>query len=99
MDARGGGMKCASALNSIAACYRPAMPRGYRPDWVSAFLPPAVSASDGPAPEQAALAGSPFRKIVSRSPAPPEHDMTQLSPANAYRLKIAFQQCRDMEGT
>lgn len=25
--------------------------------------------------------------------------MTQLSPANAERLKLAFQQCRDMEGT
>jgi hypothetical protein len=25
--------------------------------------------------------------------------MTSLSPANAERLKLAFQQCRDMEGT
>src|SRR5262245_23221521 len=29
----------------------------------------------------------------------PEPDMTQLSPANAQRLRSAFQQCRDMEGT
>src|SRR5258708_2065325 len=34
-----------------------------------------------------------------RKPHPPEHDMTSLSPANAERLKLAFQQCRDMEGT
>ena len=25
--------------------------------------------------------------------------MTSLSPANAERLKLAFQECRDMEGT
>ena len=25
--------------------------------------------------------------------------MMELSPANAERLKLAFQQCRDMEGT
>src|SRR6266702_708888 len=30
---------------------------------------------------------------------PPEQDMTSLSPANAERLKLAFQECRDMEGT
>jgi peroxiredoxin len=29
----------------------------------------------------------------------PEQDMTSLSPANAERLKLAFQQCRDMDGT
>src|SRR3981189_1693149 len=29
---------------------------------------------------------------------PPEQDMTSLSPANADRLKLAFQECRDMEG-
>src|SRR6266478_9437264 len=34
----------------------------------------------------------------SGKPNPPEQDMTQLSPANAERLKRAFQQCRDMEG-
>src|SRR5437763_15886233 len=30
---------------------------------------------------------------------PVEQDMTSLSPANAERLKLAFQECRDMEGT
>src|SRR5258708_40006787 len=30
---------------------------------------------------------------------PPEQDMTSLSPANAERLKLAFQECREMEGT
>src|SRR6266568_2142494 len=30
---------------------------------------------------------------------PGEQDMTSLSPANAERLKLAFQECRDMEGT
>src|SRR6266849_10678583 len=30
---------------------------------------------------------------------PPEQDMTSLSPANAERLKLAFQECRNMEGT
>jgi peroxiredoxin len=30
---------------------------------------------------------------------PPEQDMTSLSPANAERLKLAFQACRDMDGT
>jgi peroxiredoxin len=29
----------------------------------------------------------------------PEQEMTQLSPANAERLRQAFLQCRDMEGT
>src|SRR5882672_3707815 len=29
----------------------------------------------------------------------PEHEMTQLSPANAERLQQAFLHCRDMEGT
>jgi len=29
----------------------------------------------------------------------PEQDMTSLSPDNAERLKLAFQACRDMEGT
>ncbi len=28
---------------------------------------------------------------------PGEQDMTSLSPANAERLKLAFQECRDME--
>src|SRR6266852_5753854 len=31
-------------------------------------------------------------------PNPPEQTMTSLSPANAERLKLAFQECRDMEG-
>src|SRR5216684_3272263 len=35
----------------------------------------------------------------SGKPNPPEQDMTSLSPANAERLKLAFQECRDMEGT
>ena len=30
---------------------------------------------------------------------PREQDTTSLSPANAERLKLAFQECRDMEGT
>src|SRR5712671_2229340 len=30
---------------------------------------------------------------------PPEQTMTSLSPANAERLKLAFKECRDMEGT
>jgi peroxiredoxin len=30
---------------------------------------------------------------------PPEQEMTSLPPANAERLKLAFQKCRDMEGT
>src|SRR6266478_9752105 len=34
----------------------------------------------------------------SGKPNPPEQDMTQLSPANAERLRLAFQRCRDMEG-
>ena len=29
----------------------------------------------------------------------PERKMTSLSPADAERLKLAFQRCRDMEGT
>jgi peroxiredoxin len=37
-------------------------------------------------------------KIVS-SAISPEQDMTSLSPADAERLKIAFQRCRDMDGT
>src|SRR5947208_788367 len=32
-------------------------------------------------------------------PNAPEQAMTSLSPANAERLKLAFQECRDMEGT
>src|SRR4051812_45348915 len=34
-----------------------------------------------------------------QKPNAPEQDMTSLSPANAERLKLAFQACRDMEGT
>src|SRR5437763_14612905 len=30
---------------------------------------------------------------------PVEQDMTSLSPANAERLKLAFRECRDVEGT
>jgi peroxiredoxin len=33
------------------------------------------------------------------TPNPPEQAMTSLSPANAERLKLAFQACRDMEGS
>jgi peroxiredoxin len=29
----------------------------------------------------------------------PEHEMTSLSPADVERLKLAFQHCREMEGT
>src|SRR3974390_2342880 len=29
----------------------------------------------------------------------PEQEMTSLSPADAERLKLAFQRCREMEGT
>jgi hypothetical protein len=29
----------------------------------------------------------------------PEQGMTSLSPADAKRLKVAFQRCREMEGT
>jgi peroxiredoxin len=37
--------------------------------------------------------------IDQSGPGPLEQDMTTLSPANADRLKLAFQKCRDMEGT
>jgi peroxiredoxin len=37
--------------------------------------------------------------VSSENPNPLEQDMTSLSPANAERLKLAFQECRDMEGT
>jgi peroxiredoxin len=37
--------------------------------------------------------------VVNQGWLKPEQDMTSLSPANAERLKLAFQQCRDMEGT
>jgi len=42
------------------------------------------------------LQGGPDRKILLPTP---EHDMTSLSPTDAERLRHAFQQCRDMEGT
>src|SRR3954452_16465604 len=46
-----------------------------------------------------ALAGGLKLKIISRSQLMPEQDMTSLTPADTERLKLAFQQCRDMEGT
>src|SRR5438046_9541560 len=83
-----GEMKWELALNSIAA--------GYRSDWVTAFQTPWGPASDGGTPDWPPLAGGPDWKLVSSRT--PEPDMS-LSPANAERLKQAFAQCRDMEGT
>src|SRR5260370_25277374 len=39
------------------------------------------------------------QSVSSKKPNPREQDMTSLSPVNAERLKLAFQECRDMEGT
>jgi peroxiredoxin len=41
--------------------------------------------------------GAAFSELEKSNP--PEQDMTSLSPANAERLKLAFLECRDMEGT
>src|SRR5438046_1458135 len=63
---------------------------------------PAISiGSDfGPfARQEATPCGWPLPENTIKKSSPPEQDMTQLSPANAERLKAAFQQCRDMEGT
>ena len=50
-----------------------------------------------PQPSGPPLPGGPDRKIMQEMP---EQDMTTaLSPANAERLKLAFQQCRDMDGS
>src|SRR3954471_9798076 len=49
--------------------------------------------------EGAASCGWPLPENSIKKSSPPEQDMTSLSPANAERLKIAFQQCRDMRGT
>src|SRR5260370_7197934 len=53
-----------------------------------------------PARVQAAPDARPNRRnIIKRSPNRRSKNMTSLSPANAERLKLAFQECRDMEGT
>jgi peroxiredoxin len=90
-------MKCRLALDSIARRYVPgSIRRGYQTHWVTAFHTRSNPPSDGAAPP---LAGSPRWKIVSSQTDRPEHDMTPLSPANAERLRQAFQRCRDMEGS
>src|SRR5215211_5614227 len=45
------------------------------------------------------LADGLIGRLVSRRSSLPEQAMTLLSPPDAERLKLAFQQCRDMEGT
>ena len=97
MSARATDMKCELALNSIAAGYWPLdTPR------LSNRLGNGISNVGqsglrwGQRPIIEPLAGGPDRKLVSGPM--PEQDMS-LSPANAERLKQAFQQCRDMEGT
>src|SRR5260370_41560551 len=53
-----------------------------------------------PARVQAAPCARPERRNnIKRSPNRRSKNMTSLSPANAERLKLAFQECRDMEWT
>src|SRR5205807_9368635 len=44
------------------------------------------------------LAGGRTGKLVS-APRMPEQKMTSLSPADTEQLRLAFQRCRDMDGT
>src|SRR5260370_30482641 len=39
------------------------------------------------------------QSVSSKKPNPREQDMTSVLAVNAERLKLAFQECRDMEGT
>src|SRR4051812_1213581 len=45
------------------------------------------------------LAGGPHQKLRLKSADRSEPEMTSLSPANAERLKSAFQRCRDMDSS
>ena len=90
-------MKCRLALDSIARRYVPgSIRRGYRTHWATAFHTRGNPPSDGSTPP---LAGEPALENRISQTDRPEHDMTQLSPANAERLRQAFQRCRDMEGS
>src|SRR5229473_3523384 len=92
-----------------------AMLPGYQTDCATAFPTSGHSASNGASPpcgrrvqengtmseksNYGAVGCRHMFQSESGKPNPPEQDMTQLSPANAERLKLAFVQCRDMEGT
>jgi len=98
MSAPAGNMKCELALNSIAAGYR-LLDTPRLSNRLGNGISNAVRSSlKWGCARLAAPCGRPGSKNGIKTSRTPEQDMS-LSPANAERLKQAFQQCRDMEGT
>src|SRR3954451_17786659 len=101
MTRRSRVLKCRFALNSIARRYPVHIAEGYGGHCVMAFLGCGDFVSDADAPgvgRRVAPCGVPEQENMMASLAP-ELDMTSLSPADAERLRLAFLQCRDMDGT